>query len=155
LTGVQALFHKTRLELPRVPEGVSREAAPWVLVYSGATSVGLFTIQLAHLWGYRVVTTTSLKNFDLVRSLGADAVIDYRDADVVQKIKDATGDTLAYGLDTFGEGSSQEACVRALGPRGGEFLVITSPDESAAKLRADVKLKCKSCPLLCDSRDPC
>jgi NADPH:quinone reductase-like Zn-dependent oxidoreductase len=39
-----------------------------------------------------VVSTASPKNFDLVKSLGADAVFDYRDSDVVKKIKDWAGD---------------------------------------------------------------
>jgi hypothetical protein len=42
--------------------------------------------------GARVVSTASPKNFDLVKSLGADAVFDYRDSDVVKKIKDWAGD---------------------------------------------------------------
>lgn len=39
-------------------------------------SLGLFSIQLAKLSGYKVVTTVSPKNFDIVKSLGADAVVD-------------------------------------------------------------------------------
>jgi hypothetical protein len=44
-----------------------------------------------------VVTTASPKNHDLVKSFGADAVFDYRDPDVVQKIKDWAGDKPVSG----------------------------------------------------------
>jgi hypothetical protein len=62
--------------------------------------------------------------------------------DVVQKIKAATGDTLAYALDTISEEQTQQAAVRAFGPQGGELLVILQPQDSAVKLREDVKVKC-------------
>ncbi len=38
----------------------------------------MFAIQLAHIAGYKVVTTASPRNFDLCKSLGADAVFDVR-----------------------------------------------------------------------------
>ena len=48
------------------------------LMDHGLGSVGLFAIQLAHTVGYKVVTTASLKNHELCKSLGADAVVDVR-----------------------------------------------------------------------------
>lgn len=39
-------------------------------------SLGLFSIQLAKLSGYKVVTTVSPKNFEIAKSLGADVVVD-------------------------------------------------------------------------------
>ncbi len=38
----------------------------------------MFAIQLAHLAGYKVVTTASPRNLELCKSLGADAVFDVR-----------------------------------------------------------------------------
>ena len=38
----------------------------------------MYAIQLAHIAGYKVVTTASPKNHELVKSLGADAVFDVR-----------------------------------------------------------------------------
>jgi NADPH:quinone reductase-like Zn-dependent oxidoreductase len=46
------------------------------LVYGGSTAVGMFAVQLAKLAGYKVVATASPKNFDLVKSYGADEVVD-------------------------------------------------------------------------------
>lgn len=48
-----------------------------VLILGGAGGVGSFAIQLAKNVGAYVVTTTSSKNIDFVKSLGADEIIDY------------------------------------------------------------------------------
>src|SRR6266566_486916 len=51
-----------------------------VLIHAGSGGVGTFAIQLAKHGGATVATTTSTANVDLVRSLGADIVIDYKKA---------------------------------------------------------------------------
>ncbi|WP_431257503.1 NADP-dependent oxidoreductase [Roseateles chitinivorans] len=52
-----------------------------VLIHAAAGGVGSMAVQLAHQAGAHVVATASSKNVDLVRSLGADEVIDYRTQD--------------------------------------------------------------------------
>lgn len=42
------------------------------------TSVGRFAIQLAKLSGLKVATTASRKNWDRLKELGADLVVDYK-----------------------------------------------------------------------------
>ena len=42
------------------------------------TSVGRFAIQLAKLSGLKVATTASEKNWDKLKALGADLVVDYK-----------------------------------------------------------------------------
>jgi len=49
-----------------------------VFIPAGAGGIGTFAIQLAKHLGAHVATTTSAGNADLVRSLGADEVIDYQ-----------------------------------------------------------------------------
>lgn len=49
-----------------------------VLVHAGAGGVGSMAVQQAHLAGAYVIATASAGNTDLVKSLGADEVIDYR-----------------------------------------------------------------------------
>jgi NADPH:quinone reductase-like Zn-dependent oxidoreductase len=56
--------------------GLTSRSTPQYLVYGGSTAVGLFAVQLAKLAGYKVVATASPKNFDLVKSYGADEVVD-------------------------------------------------------------------------------
>lgn len=51
----------------------------WALISGGSTQVGLHFVQLARLAGYKVVATASEKNFDLVKSYGADKVVSYAD----------------------------------------------------------------------------
>lgn len=75
------LFHEEylNLKLPELGTGriSSKDAASWVLITAGASSVGSCAIQLATQAGYRVVTTSSPANFDFVKSLGAEHALDY------------------------------------------------------------------------------
>ncbi|KAI0070947.1 GroES-like protein [Panus rudis PR-1116 ss-1] len=129
-TAVQALFHPTCLGLVEIPEKTSKEE--WILVYGGSTSVGLFAIQLAHLAGYKVVSTASPKNFELVKSLGADAVFDYKDPDVVSKIKEVTKDSITKGLETIGTEQSQSISLRSFSSAPGKLVTILSPTNAAS-----------------------
>jgi NADPH:quinone reductase-like Zn-dependent oxidoreductase len=52
-----------------------------VLIHAGSGGVGTFAIQLAKHLGATVATTTSTANIELVKSLGADVVIDYKKED--------------------------------------------------------------------------
>lgn len=67
LTSWQALKERMRLE-----------PGQKVFIPAGAGGIGTFAIQLAKHLGAKVATTTSTGNVDLVRSLGADEVIDYK-----------------------------------------------------------------------------
>ena len=55
-----------------------------VLIHAGSGGVGTFAIQLAKHLGAIVATTTSTANVDLVKSLGADIVIDYKKDDFAE-----------------------------------------------------------------------
>jgi NADPH:quinone reductase-like Zn-dependent oxidoreductase len=60
-----------------------------VLIWGASSSVGSFAVQSAKTLGFTVYATASPKHHDLVKKLGADAVFDYKDSDVVSKIVDA------------------------------------------------------------------
>ena len=66
----------------------SLRAGQSVLIQGASGGVGTFAVQLAKLAGAHVIATTSAKNVDLVRSLGADEVIDYKAEDFSKKLKD-------------------------------------------------------------------
>jgi D-arabinose 1-dehydrogenase-like Zn-dependent alcohol dehydrogenase len=57
-----------------------------VLIWGGASSVGTFAIQSARTLGFTIYTTASRKHHAYLKSLGADAVFDYHDSEVVAQI---------------------------------------------------------------------
>ena len=59
-----------------------------VLIHAGSGGVGTFAIQIAKHFGAYVATTTSAKNAELVKSLGADMVIDYKTEKFQEKLCD-------------------------------------------------------------------
>lgn len=91
-----------------------------VLIHAGAGGVGSIAIQLAKRLGATVATTVSGANADLVRSLGADIVIDYRSQDFEEQL---AGYDLV--LDGVG-GENLEKSLRILRP-GGRAIGIAGP----------------------------
>ncbi|MGL4286826.1 MAG: NADP-dependent oxidoreductase [Phreatobacter sp.] len=82
-----------------------------VLIHAGSGGVGTFAIQLAKHLGATVATTTSTANIDLVASLGADVVIDYKRQDFEKLLSgydvvlnSLDGDTLRKSLDVLKPG---------------------------------------------------
>jgi NADPH:quinone reductase-like Zn-dependent oxidoreductase len=135
LTALQCL-HET-LELPSPFEAIDPgNPQRTILIWGGASSVGQYAIQYAKLAGLRVLTTASPKNFDFVRGLGADLVFDYREEDVVQKIRASTGNALEIAVDTISEGKTPKQVAGAIGNKGGKVAIIL-PYESP---RPDVKV---------------
>lgn len=95
-----------------------------VLIHAGSGGVGTFAIQLAKHVGATVATTTSTANVDLVRSLGADVVIDYRKEDFAGVLRDY--DVVLNSLDKV----TLEKSLRVLRP-GGQLISISGPPDAA------------------------
>ena len=102
--------------------------------------MGMYCIQLAKASGLLVATTASPRNHELLKSLGADAVFDYKDPEVVAKIKQATGDTVTKAVDAISELDTQKVCAAALAPSGGTIILVQYPRDDATN-RTDVKLQ--------------
>ncbi|TBU35546.1 GroES-like protein [Dichomitus squalens] len=132
-TAAQALYHPKRLGLVELPAKVTDEE--WLYIHGGASAVGQFAIQLAALSGYRVVTTASPKNHELVKSLGASEVFDYRDSEVVSKIKAVTRDSIRVAFDTISLQESQSISAAVIAPTGGKVMHILAviPEATARK----------------------
>src|SRR5512142_242796 len=77
-------------------EDAKVEAGHKVLIHGGAGGVGVYAVQLACWRGAHVIATTSARNAEFVRSLGAEEVIDYNATrfETVVKDVDAVIDTV-------------------------------------------------------------
>jgi alcohol dehydrogenase len=95
-----------------------------VLIHAGAGGVGTFAIQLAKHVGATVATTTSTANVDLVKSLGADIVIDYKKEDFAHVLRDY--DVVLHSLDKV----TLEKSLRVLKPDG-QLISISGPPDAA------------------------
>jgi NADPH:quinone reductase-like Zn-dependent oxidoreductase len=91
-----------------------------VFIQAGSGGVGTIAIQLAKHLGATVATTTSAKNADLVRSLGADIVIDYKTQDFEKVLSGY--DLVLNSQDT----KTLEKSLRVLKP-GGQVISISGP----------------------------
>ncbi|KAJ4388762.1 hypothetical protein N0V93_006222 [Gnomoniopsis smithogilvyi] len=100
----------------------------WILIYGGSTATGTLAIQFAKLSGFKVVTACSPRNFDLVKSLGADLAFDYKLPDVGQKIREATNFTITKVFDTVAVETSARICAVAFGPSGGIYCNLLGAD---------------------------
>ncbi|AGL17936.1 zinc-binding alcohol dehydrogenase family protein [Actinoplanes sp. N902-109] len=116
------------LELPGPPGSGTRPRPGSVIVWGGSTAVGSNAIQLARSAGYRVVTTASPRNDRYVRSLGAEAVVDYRSRNVIEELVSAVGSSSLAGILAIGDGSLGPALKLAALLPGRRRISSTSPD---------------------------
>src|SRR5256885_6768331 len=95
-----------------------------VLIHAGSGGVGTFAIQLAKHVGASVATTTSTPNVDLVKSLGADVVIDYKKEDFEKVLSGYDVVLNSLGKDTLAKS------LEVLKP-GGKLISISGPPDAA------------------------
>lgn len=104
-----------------------------VFIQAGSGGVGTFAIQLAKHLGATVATTTSARNAELVKSLGADVVIDYNTQDI--------GKVLS-GYDLVLNSQDPKTLDTSLGvlKPGGQLISISGPPDPAFAREAGMNL---------------
>src|SRR6201997_2986105 len=95
-----------------------------VFIQAGTGGVGTFAIQLAKHLGATVATTASAANFDLVKTLGADVLIDYKTEDFETVLNDY--DVVLHSQDS----KTLDKSLRVLKP-GGKLISISGPPDPA------------------------
>jgi len=111
LTAWQALIEKGNLKKGQK-----------IFIQAGSGGVGTFAIQLAKSLGATVATTTSAGNIELVKSLGADVIIDYKKDDFEKVLQ-------GYDLVLNSQDSKTlEKSLRVLKP-GGKLISISGPPD--------------------------
>jgi NADPH:quinone reductase-like Zn-dependent oxidoreductase len=117
LTAWQGLFDHARLR-----------QGDRVLVHGGAGAVGIFAVQLAKLWGARVIATASARDRDFVAELGAGQVIDYQ----ASRFEDSLGG-VDIVFDTVG-GETLKRSWSVLKPSG-RMVTIAAVEEETTEER--------------------
>jgi NADPH:quinone reductase-like Zn-dependent oxidoreductase len=123
VTAALALFQRLGLNTP----SSGKTSDEFVLIYGGSSAVGVQAIQLAKLAGYKVVTTASPKNFDLLEKYGAEKCFDYNSSSVVEE-------SCQYSLDCISETKTIEITSNALKSGGTVVLLLMESGK-----REDVK----------------
>ena len=110
-------------------ERVNLQAHQKVFIPAGSGGVGTFAIQLAKHLGAKVGTTTSTGNVELVRRLGADEVVDYKQQEF---------ETVLRGYDAVlgtVRGDVVEKAIGILKPRGTIVSLVGPLDAAFARAR--------------------
>ncbi|MFI9046866.1 NADP-dependent oxidoreductase [Streptomyces sp. NPDC053427] len=101
-----------------------------VLVHAAAGGVGHLAVQIAKARGAHVIGTASAAKHDLLRSLGADELIDYRSQDFAESVRDV--DVVLDGLG----GENWARSLRTLRP-GGTLISILPLDDTFPREEAE------------------
>ncbi|WP_434591836.1 NAD(P)H-quinone oxidoreductase [Brevibacterium sp. 1718] len=99
------------------------QAGEWLLVHGGGSGIGTAAIQIARHLGVKIVVTVgSEKKAEFCRELGADAVINYREEDFVERVHEiCTHDDGSTGADVILDiigAKYLERNIKALGTDG-------------------------------------
>jgi NADPH:quinone reductase-like Zn-dependent oxidoreductase len=127
-TALQALRDKGRIQPGHT-----------VLVNGAAGGVGTFTVQIAKAWGATVTGVCSTRNVEMVRSIGADQVVDYTREDFT-----TSGQYYDLMVDIAGNRTLSQI-RRVLAPKG-TLVGVGGPDEGRwiGPLRGMAKLLLRS-----------
>ncbi|MEU9030539.1 NADP-dependent oxidoreductase [Streptomyces sp. NPDC048383] len=96
-----------------------------VLVHAAAGGVGHLAVQIAKARGAYVIGTASAAKHELLRGLGADELVDYREQDFTEVVSDVD-----VVIDALGDGTAERS-LKVLKP-GGHLISLPGPDSVPA-----------------------
>lgn len=112
------------------------QAGQKILIYGASGSVGTYAVQLAKFFGGEVTGVCSKINFDLVKGLGAEKVLDYNEPDFTNQLEQY--DIIFLAIDKL----PFSICKKSLKEHG-VYLNVTAPVKSFEMLRASLAGKQK------------
>lgn len=121
----------------RVLENADIQPGQKVLIYGASGSVGTYAVQLAKIYGADVTGLCSTTNLDMVRSLGADRVIDYTQEDFTQR--EESHDVVFDAVDKLPRSTGKKALKRT-----GTYLNVGRDSGSVGSLKIDDLLVLKA-----------
>lgn len=95
------------------------------LVIGGSGGVGIFAVQVLRAWGADVTSTCSTDAVEMVKSLGANQVIDYKVQDIRSKAENIKG--FDFILDTAGSNIAENASTVLRPLRSSKYVTVVSP----------------------------
>ncbi|KAK7883690.1 hypothetical protein LTR67_010979 [Exophiala xenobiotica] len=136
-TACDGLYNRMRPPLPLPWE----QKCDWpILLWGGSSQVGIQAIQFANFSGCSpIIVTASPRQHEYLKSLGAHHVFDYRDEDVVSKIKSVIppGKSLLHAYDCVGVDIAP--LEEAVDP-GGSIILALPPTRSSPNHHAEMAI---------------
>jgi NADPH:quinone reductase-like Zn-dependent oxidoreductase len=127
--GAVPLAGLTALQIVR--DGLELQGGERILIHGASGGVGSFAVQIAKAGGAHVIASASAPNHDFLRALGADELIDYRDQDFVEVVREAHRDGIEAVADIVG-GETQERSGEVLQRGRGRLTSIIQPPDAGA-----------------------
>ncbi|KAH6714258.1 quinone reductase [Leptodontidium sp. MPI-SDFR-AT-0119] len=113
-TAAAGLYQKDHLSLPYPADSIKHNEGT-ILIWGGSSSVGTASVQLSRASGFEVISTASVHNHDLVKSLGASEVFDHASKSVVSEVVAALKGKQVVGVfDCISEEETQKKCAEIL-----------------------------------------
>lgn len=107
-----------------MPASAPPHAQDTILIWGGSSSVGQYALQILRHWGYgKLIATGSPRHHELLKSLGASQVYDYRDPNVVKSILD-DHESIPFILDCIGSKDGSVAPIARIARKGSKAAIL-------------------------------